>query len=101
MPQISRNNDLCVTGHTCTKKIGIIATANSVFVNGFEPIARTGDPCQPHNILKGLRCGPHIGAVINVGSSTVFAQGVPVARVGDSTDMGAMIQGSPDVFAGG
>jgi uncharacterized Zn-binding protein involved in type VI secretion len=31
----------------------------------------------------------------------VFIQGVPVARRGDSADRGRMIQGSPNVFAGG
>jgi uncharacterized Zn-binding protein involved in type VI secretion len=43
---------------------------------------------------------PH-SAVINVGSSTVFVGGIPLARIGDSTDSGAIISGSPNVFAGG
>jgi uncharacterized Zn-binding protein involved in type VI secretion len=44
-------------------------------------------------------CAGHL-AVVNTGSRTVFAEGRPVARVGDSADFGAMIQGSANVFAG-
>jgi uncharacterized Zn-binding protein involved in type VI secretion len=37
---------------------------------------------------------------VNIGSSTVRAQNIPVARVGDSYDLGAMIEGSNNVRAG-
>jgi uncharacterized Zn-binding protein involved in type VI secretion len=40
-------------------------------------------------------------ANVNVGSATVFAVGLAMARIGDSTDAGAMTTGSDTVFAGG
>jgi hypothetical protein len=36
-----------------------------------------------------------------MGSPTVFAWGIPIARVGDSFDFGAMKKGSRNVFANG
>lgn len=102
MPRISRNNDLASTGHACTRVVGVRATQFTVFANGIA-IARPGDPCKPHTILrpgKPPKCVGH-KAKINRGSRTVFAQGRPVARVGDSTDRGRMIRGSGNVQAGG
>ena len=92
--------DLAKTGHACDAVIGVKATQMSVFANG-QAVVRMGDPCLPHTIQVccPLRCIPH-PAVVNIGSMTVFAEGTPVARFGDSTDMGALIMGSPDVFAG-
>ena len=102
MPQISRNNDKASTGHSCSSTAGVDASQFSVFANGIA-VVRPGDKLQPHTILrcfgKKCVCVPH-RAQVNSGSGSVFAQGVPVARVGDSADRGAMIQGSPNVFAG-
>ena len=98
MPQISRNKDLAATGHTCTPVVPVIASQFTVFSNGIA-VARPGDRCAPHTIKK-IVCVDH-PANINQGSTSVFAEGIPVARVGDSTDQGAMIQGAPNVFAGG
>ena len=54
----------------------------------------------PHTIKnKKKKCVNH-PAQINRGSRTVFAHGIPVARVGDSADSGAMFKGSPNVFVG-
>jgi uncharacterized Zn-binding protein involved in type VI secretion len=55
----------------------------------------------PHTIpvCCPLRCVGH-PAVVNTGSMTVFAEGIPVARLGDSADFGALIMGSQNVFAG-
>ena len=44
---------------------------------------------------------PHVSATIVSASSTVFAEGKPVSRIGDSMDFGALFQGSPNVFANG
>ena len=44
-------------------------------------------------------CAPHV-RFVNVGSSTVSVVGLPIARIGDSTDAGQMTQGSDTVFAG-
>ena len=45
-------------------------------------------------------CPNHVAAV-NVGSGTVNIVGSPAARVGDSTDAGAMTSGSSNVSIGG
>ena len=99
MPGISRNNDLAKTGHLCTPIVGVKASQSSVKANG-TPLLRRGDRCKPHTILKGILCVGH-SAKVNRASRTVFAEGIPVARIGDSTDMGAMFKGSRDVVAGG
>ena len=102
MPAISRDRiDLATTGHTCDATAGCKATASSVFINGMR-VLRPGDRLLPHTILvcgKKCFCVSH-PAKVNKGSSTVFAEGKPVARRGDSADRGRMIQGSPNVFAG-
>lgn len=99
MPAISRDiRDLAKTGHLCTLFRGVKATQSSVFANG-SAVLRPGDPLLPHNIKIGFLCKGH-PAVVKAGSRTVFAEGRPVARFGDSADFGAMIQGSPNVFAG-
>ena len=102
MPAISRDQiDLAKTGHGCSFFVGVKATQGKVFANG-KAILRPGDPCLPHTIQVccPLRCIPHF-AVVNMGSSSVFAVGKPVSRRYDSTDMGALFMGSPNVFAGG
>ena len=102
MPAISRNVvDLAITGHGCTKVIGVYATQGAVQANN-KPILRIGDPCMPHTIpvCCPLRCIPH-KAVVNMGSPTVFVKNVPVARRFDSTDMKMLIMGSMNVFANG
>jgi len=37
---------------------------------------------------------------VNAGSSTVRVAGAFIARIGDSTDSGAMTSGSSNIFAG-
>jgi len=106
MPAISRHIiDLAATGHGCDSTAGVFASQYSVFANGVNnPVLRFSDRLMPHTIIfctpDGCSCISH-DAIVKGGSSTVFAEGVPVARVGDSADRGAMIQGSPNVFAGG
>lgn len=101
MPAISRDRiDLASTGHACTRAIGVKASQRSVFVNN-KAALRPGDQLLPHTILVccPLRCIGH-KANVNRGSTTVFAEGKPVARRGDSADRGSMKRGSPNVFAG-
>jgi len=103
MPAISRDIiDKARTGHACTRAIGCIATARTVYING-RRVLRPGDRLLPHTILfctaDGCYCIKH-KAKINRGSRTVFAEGKPVARKGDSADRGSMLRGSPNVFAG-
>jgi len=99
MPAISRDKiDRAKTGHACSGTAPCIATAGSVFINGIK-VLRPGDKLKPHVIRAGKYCIPH-KAKINRGSRTVFAEGKPVARRGDSADQGALMKGSPNVFAG-
>lgn len=95
--KVCRDFDLGRTGHSCTSVIGVKALAKTVFVNG-RPIARHRDPARPHTIRKGRRCVRH-SARVNRASTTVFAEGLGIARVRDSYDRGRMIQGSPNVLA--
>ena len=104
MPAISRDiRDLAATGHSCHKVIGCKATARSVFAYGSK-VLRPGDRLLPHTILvctpDGCFCEGH-PAIVKRGSPNVFAEGIPVARKGDSADRGKMLQGSQNVFANG
>lgn len=100
MPAACFNGHLTTTGHGCDPVCGTIASSQSkVFIQGITALVQ-GDPCAPHTILRGRRCVSH-SAQVNVGSSKVFYQAIPAARIGDSADGGAMIQGSSKVFAGG
>lgn len=54
--------------------------------------------CQGHQ----LRCNSPAAPVIQSGSSTVFIEGRPAARMGDPTSHGGtIIEGSATVFIGG
>jgi uncharacterized Zn-binding protein involved in type VI secretion len=102
MPAIARNGDPTTTGHGCnatTTVTGPTGAGAKVFANNIA-VECKGNPTSPHTIDAGPRrsCVPH-NAVINAGSGTVFIANIPVARVGDSTDGGAITAGSPTVFA--
>ena len=101
MPAVARQGDPTTTGHGCdatSTVIGPTGAGAKVFVNGIA-VECQGDPVAPHTIPSGNKCVAH-SAVINVGSGTVKVGGKPLARVGDSTDGGAITAGSPDVFVG-
>jgi len=103
MPSVCVHKSLAATGHKCDKVKPIIATAFSVRVGG-KKIGRMLDKLMPHMIqclpCPKCCCKPH-KAIVNRGSRSVFAEGIPVARKGDSADMGAMITGNfNNVFAG-
>ena len=100
MPQICRVGDSLTTGHVCTG-ITIIAssnTNNTVKVNG-RSIIVIGAPTIPHSNPPFPLCPSHV-AILNRGSSTVRVNGIPVGRITDSADGGAMISGSLNVSAG-
>ena len=102
MPAVARKDDFCITGHGCdviSTVIGPTGELVGVYVNSIG-VETEGNPVAPHTIPAGSYCIPHI-AVINVGSSTVYVGGIPIARFGDSTDSGAITSGSSNVFAGG
>jgi len=100
MPAASYDGHQSTTGHPCDPVTGVIAASQTkVFIEGILGLVQ-GDPTAPHTILSGDSCAPH-SAQINAGSSKVFYQGISAARIGDSCDGGAMIQGSSKVFEGG
>ena len=100
MPIICRVGDTLTTGHLCDGITTIAApnTDGTVHANGIDIIV-VGAPTVSHLIPDGI-CVPHV-AFLNAGSSSVFINGISVGRIGDSADAGAMISGSPNVFAGG
>jgi uncharacterized Zn-binding protein involved in type VI secretion len=101
MPAIARQGDPTTTGHGCdgtTTVTGPTGASAKVYANNIA-VECKGNPTSPHTIIAGIVCVPH-SAEINVGSGSVFVGQIPVARVGDSTDGGAITAGSPDVFAG-
>ena len=99
MPQVARQNDRFSTGHKCTTTSTVTGPSTNVFANG-RGVERKGDPSVVHTIKIGKKCKPH-SVKIASGSSTVFVNGKPIARVGDSIDSGAITSGSNNVFAGG
>jgi len=98
MPAVVRVGDSLSTGHGCVGST-TLASANqgSVFVNGILA-AVVGAPTVAHPVPPDPPCAPHV-ANLNAGSPNVFIEGIPVGRVGDSADAGAMTSGSPNVFA--
>lgn len=97
MPAVARNGDPTTTGHGCDSTTTVTGPSSNVFANSIG-VERKGDPTSPHTINAGRSCVPH-SASINAGSGNVYVNNIPIARVGDSTDGGAIISGSPNVFA--
>ena len=100
MPAVCRVGDSLSTGHACTG-VTTIASSNTdgtVKVNGIEVIV-VGAPTVSHPAPPNPPCPPHV-RFLNAGSSTVRVNSIPVGRIGDSADSGAMISGSSNVFAG-
>ena len=95
MPAAARLGDYC-TGHGCwPPRTGARASPN-VYINGI----------QAHRLkdLWNVHCCPtdgcHPGEVAS-GSATVFINGRPAARIGDSISCGSYIaMGSPNVSIG-
>ena len=100
MPAVSRKGDTLSTGHICTGTTTLDTPGQStVKANGIL-IARVSDPTVSHPFPPAPPCAPHV-ANVNAGSPNVFVEGLAVARIGDSTDAGAMTSGSGNVFANG
>jgi uncharacterized Zn-binding protein involved in type VI secretion len=100
MPNVCRKNDPLTTGHICAATTILDTPAQgTVYANGIL-VARETDPTVAHPFPPSPPCAPHV-AVVNKGSLNVFVVGLPVARVTDSTDAGAMTAGSPNVYDNG
>ena len=102
----ARVGDSVATGHGCdvTTKIASGLDIGRVLIEG-EPAAVVGMQMEPHTITNPAVpplpiCISHIGPVVNAGSATVLVGGKPLARTGDSADMGAITGGSSTVLAG-
>jgi uncharacterized Zn-binding protein involved in type VI secretion len=101
MPAVARDGDPTTTGHGCdgsTTVTGPSGAAAKVFANNIA-VECAGDPTVVHR-YGGRNCSASHAAAINAGSGTVFVGGKAIARVGDSTDGGAITAGSGDVYAG-
>ena len=99
MPLIVREGDELTTGHVCTSKTTLdTPSQDKVYVHG-KLVARITDKTVSHPFPPAPPCVPHV-ANVNAGSSTVRVVGAFVARIGDSTDAGAMTSGSSNVFSG-
>ena len=95
----------CNTGHGCDTTVKINGGSGNVIIGGLKSVARKDDPLQDHSIDNQSPppdCIPHLGQKVNEGSATVFVNDRPIARVGDSVDVGgAITEGESSVVAGG
>ena len=101
MPAVARDGDPTTTGHGCdsnTTITGPTGASVKVYVNGIA-VECKGNPTVNH-AYGGRNCSARHTAAINRGSGSVNVGGIPIARVGDSTDGGSISAGSPNVFAG-
>lgn len=94
MAAVVRLGDLC-SGHGCFPPRANTSASPNVFCNGLA-VHRLGDSWGDHS------CGhSHHTSVLAAGSSKVFVNGRPIARVADSVACGSVAaQGSSSVFAG-
>ena len=96
MPAITRIGDADVSHCSGMVREGHVKT---VFCNGLEV------SCEGHNntghLYPAIICLSH-QAPIAKGSPNVFAEGLPVGRIGDPiAGCTSVAEGSPDVFANG
>jgi len=102
MPAVARGatKDSVKTNHGCSSSTTTEGKSSNVFVNGIG-VHRKSDLNTSHTYPVGDSCPPHQTA-ISVGSSTVFANSLGIARIGDMYDGGEEVSsGSSNVFAGG
>jgi len=91
MPQLCRVGDQNAAGGA------IMGGAATVFANGIK-VGQLGNQLTPHSPW-GRPHPPHDKATVTSASSSVYADGIQVARVSSSNSCGhSMSQGSPDVF---
>lgn len=95
MPAITRFGDADVTHCSGMTRQG---KSSDVFINGLG-VSRRTDVNTTH-LLPGVPCPDH-SAPITTGSTTTFANGLGVGRIGDGiTGCTAVAAGSPDTFDG-
>ena len=99
MPAISRKGDSLSTGHICVGTTTLATPGQGTCFTNSILMARVSDKTVPHPFPPNPPCANHV-ANVNAGSSTVFVEGLALARIGDSADAGAMTSGSSNVFSG-
>jgi uncharacterized Zn-binding protein involved in type VI secretion len=100
MPKVARGDsvDTVKTNHDCIAETTTDTMSGDVIVNG-TGVHRQGDKTVPHPM--GASACPNHTPAITTGSTTVFANGKGVARIGDLYDDGEEVSsGSGTVFAG-
>ena len=96
MPAVTRFGDADVAHCSGMTRQG---KSSDVFINGIG-VSRQVDVNTSH-LLPGAPCPSH-SAAITTGSTTVFANGKGVGRIGDAiSGCTSVAAGSPNVFAGG
>ena len=95
----------CNTGHGCDTTVKINGGSGDVIIDGNKNVARKDDALEDHTITNPAAIPPcidHKGQKVNEGSASVFVNGKPIARVGDSVDVaGQIMEGISSVVAGG
>lgn len=96
MPAVTRLGDAC-SGHGSFPPRPSTGASPDVYVNGIAA-HRQGDGWAVHcNSVPVCH-----GSMLAAGSSTVFANGLQLGRIGDPVACGSTVAaGSADVFAGG
>ncbi len=100
MPAVSRKGDTTTTGHVCVATTTLDTPGQGTCFANSILIARQSDPTVSHINPPFPICPNHV-ANVNVGSPNVFVESKAIARIGDSTDAGALTTGSGNVFANG
>ena len=97
----------CTTGHGCDTVTTVLGGSPDVLVGGKNGIGvlTVGDPLAVHTITNPALIPPcidHPAQIVNTGSATVIVNNKPIARVGDSVDIGGTITaGITNIVAGG
>lgn len=95
MPGVARLGDIC-SGHGCWPPRPNDQASPNVYVNSINT-HRESD----HWVIHCCDDDCHDGSLA-LGSSSVFINGLPIARIGDPISCGSSVaQGSSNVFAGG
>lgn len=100
MPAVCVQGDSLSTGHICATTTTLAAPPQTKVKIGGILVAIVGTPTVAHPFPPSPPCAPHV-AYLNKGSSKVTIGGIPIGRVTDSADAGAMTSGSGSVSAGG
>lgn len=102
MPAAARKGDKVNTAHGCDTITTIIEGSLNVFIEG-SAAAYQGALLAPHTITNPApppapTCIPHLAQKVNIGSTTVKVNNKPLARIGDSADLGTITSGAKNVL---